>query len=222
MFALLLAPFAVLVAVGFWKVLDALLTAPRPDLALGPPPPRPRPAAARWLHLVSGAVSVALWNYMGWDNASTVAQEVERPSATTLLRCSSPPPSSPSLIFCRCLRWRSPASPPTGSPPAPGPTPPTPSPAHVFGASLALAVVLGGTINGLGMFNALMLSYARVPYALAKKACSPASSPSPNAKTGASPGSAFCSAPSPGRSPSSSPLSASSPSISSSTAPSHA
>src|SRR5437588_316546 len=28
---------------------------------------------------LAGAVSVALWNYMGWDNASTVAQEVEDP-----------------------------------------------------------------------------------------------------------------------------------------------
>ena len=27
----------------------------------------------------AGAVSVTLWNYMGWDNASTMAQEVEEP-----------------------------------------------------------------------------------------------------------------------------------------------
>jgi amino acid transporter len=37
-----------------------------------------------------------------------------------------------------------------------------------FGTALALAVVCGGMLNGAGMFNALMLSYARVPYALAK------------------------------------------------------
>jgi amino acid transporter len=29
-----------------------------------------------------GAVLVAMWNYMGWDNASTIAQEVERPQRT--------------------------------------------------------------------------------------------------------------------------------------------
>ena len=29
-----------------------------------------------------GAVLVAMWNYMGWDNASTIAQEVERPRQT--------------------------------------------------------------------------------------------------------------------------------------------
>jgi len=28
---------------------------------------------------LGGAVSVAMWNYMGWDNASTIAQEVEEP-----------------------------------------------------------------------------------------------------------------------------------------------
>ncbi len=31
---------------------------------------------------VLGAVMVAMWNYMGWDNASTIAQEVERPRKT--------------------------------------------------------------------------------------------------------------------------------------------
>src|SRR6201997_2036156 len=29
-----------------------------------------------------GGVMVAMWNYMGWDNASTIAQEVERPQRT--------------------------------------------------------------------------------------------------------------------------------------------
>src|SRR5438046_5788057 len=29
-----------------------------------------------------GGVLVAMWNYMGWDNASTIAQEVERPQKT--------------------------------------------------------------------------------------------------------------------------------------------
>src|SRR5262249_37609986 len=28
---------------------------------------------------LGGAVIVAMWNYMGWDNASTIAQEVETP-----------------------------------------------------------------------------------------------------------------------------------------------
>src|ERR1700722_14247189 len=83
MFAVLLAPFVVLVAAGFWKAFFAHATGPytghvlslsghaRNSLSL-----LRAPVAAPSL---AGAVSVALWNYMGWDNASTVAQEVERP-----------------------------------------------------------------------------------------------------------------------------------------------
>ena len=39
------------------------------------------PTEATGLGLVGG-VLVAMWNYMGWDNASTIAQEVERPQRT--------------------------------------------------------------------------------------------------------------------------------------------
>ena len=42
------------------------------------------------------------------------------------------------------------------------------------GVVLALMVVLGGTINGVGMFNALMMSYTRVPYAMAEERLLPA------------------------------------------------
>ena len=37
-------------------------------------------AAATAERDMAGAVSVCLWNYMGWDNASTVAQEVDNPT----------------------------------------------------------------------------------------------------------------------------------------------
>ncbi len=38
----------------------------------------------------------------------------------------------------------------------------------LVGPWLGLAIVLGGMINGVGMFNPLMMSYARVPYAMAE------------------------------------------------------
>src|ERR1700712_3277108 len=41
------------------------------------------------------------------------------------------------------------------------------------GPWLALGVVLGGAISGFGMFNALTLSYTRVPYALAAEGLLP-------------------------------------------------
>ena len=43
----------------------------------------PQAAAATGTGLgLLGGVLVAMWNYMGWDNASTIAQEVERPQRT--------------------------------------------------------------------------------------------------------------------------------------------
>jgi len=61
----LLAPFAVLTVYGF--------------LHRGAPA-----AGAVPLHHVDllGGILVALWNYMGWDYASTVANEVDRPQRT--------------------------------------------------------------------------------------------------------------------------------------------
>ena len=139
---------------------------------------------------------------MGWDNASTVAQEVEQPPAQLSSRDAHTPPDwSPSPTCCRCWRSRSPECPPhrfsTGAwtdaaraIAGPG----------LFGTGLALAVVLGGTLNGFGMFNALMLSYTRVPYALALEGLLPKSR-SPSKPKPASPGSASWCARRLGRSP---------------------
>jgi amino acid transporter len=172
-FALLLAPFVVLVAAGLCKGLFAFATDPlthhaltlsgrlRHSLAL-----LRAPVAAPSL---AGAVSIALWNYMGWDNASTVAQEVESPqrnypramlisaalvAATYIVPLAAVGISGVPAGQFTTGAWIVAAHAIAG----PG----------VFGAILALAVVFGGMLNGAGMFNALMLSYARVPYALAK------------------------------------------------------
>jgi amino acid transporter len=106
---------------------------------------------------------------MGWDNASTVAQEVESPQrnypramllSTALVALTYIVPLAaigisgiPAGQFTTGA-WTDAARSIAG----PG----------LFGTLLALAVVLGGMLNGAGMFNALMLSYARVPYALAQ------------------------------------------------------
>ena len=116
----------------------------------------------------AGAVSVALWNYMGWDNASTVAQEVEDPqrnypramliSAALVVATYIVPLAAVGLAGIPADRFSTGAwTDAARSIGGPG----------LFGAGLALAVVVGGMLNGAGMFNALMMSYARVPYALA-------------------------------------------------------
>ena len=65
MFVLLLAPFVVFMVLAFWR-----------GATLHPAIQWAAPASESAL---STGVLVALWNYMGWDNASTVAQEVENP-----------------------------------------------------------------------------------------------------------------------------------------------
>jgi len=167
-FAVLLAPFVVLVAVGFW---DGLFSRATGLLTLNDHLRHSftllrAPVAAPSL---AGAVSIALWNYMGWDNASTVAQEVEDPqrnypramliSAALVAATYIVPLTAVAISGIPADRfttgaWTDAARFVAG----PG----------LFGTILALAVVLGGMLNGAGMFNALMLSYARVPYALAK------------------------------------------------------
>jgi len=176
LFALLLTPFAVLVGIGFWRGLFGtpqgsaahaltlgghLRLDLRLDLAL-----LRAPVAAPSL---AGAVSVALWNYMGWDNASTVAQEVEEPQRNypraMLLSAALVAVTYILPLLAVALAGVSPARFSTG---AWTDAARSIGGAGAFGTVLALAVVLGGMLNGAGMFNALMLSYARVPYALAK------------------------------------------------------
>ena len=63
---LLLAPFAVFIVLGFWRGLTL-----HPAIHWGRPAPAPGADAG-----LSTAILVGLWNYMGWDNASTVARDV--------------------------------------------------------------------------------------------------------------------------------------------------
>jgi amino acid transporter len=150
LFALLLAPFAVLAALGFWR-----------GWSLHP--------AVQWggAHTHSGialAIQVGLWNYMGWDNASTVAGEVENPrrnypramvvstmlvAVTYLLPLGAMAVAGIATASFSTGDWADVA-------------------VRLGGPLLGLAVVAGGCINGLGMFNALVLSYTRLPMAMAE------------------------------------------------------
>ncbi len=165
MFCLLIAPFLVLAALGFWAGLFHA-TSGSGVAALSRPVATP---------LLSGAILVTLWNYMGWDNASTVAQEVEDPqrnypramlAATALVALSYVLPLAavglsgiPADRFSTGS-WTDAARMLGGS--------------GLLGNGLALAVVIGGMLNGTGIFNALVMSYTRVPYALAEEGLLPA------------------------------------------------
>ena len=144
-----LSPFLVLVGVVLWSLLHHGLTA-----AAGGPP----------AHLdLSGAILIALWNYMGWDNASTIAQEVDSPQRTYPRAMLA----SAAIVTCVYLLplgavWVAGISADRFS-----------TGAWVLaatmlgGPALATAVVLAGSLDGLGTFNALVLSYTRLPPAMA-------------------------------------------------------
>jgi amino acid transporter len=153
LFALLLAPFAVFVVLGFWRGFTL-----HPQVQWGG-------TASGWGagSAFSTAVLVAMWNYMGWDNASTVAQEVENPqrnypramiASTVLVAVTYILP-----LAAMALAGLSPDSFSTGD----WATAAT----ALGGPLLGLAVVAGGALSGIGMFNALVMSYTRLPMAMA-------------------------------------------------------
>jgi len=107
---------------------------------------------------------IAMWNYMGWDNASTIAGEVKRPQRTYPLAMLGAlvliivtyvvPIAALKHNGIDVSQWS------TGSWVQAGQS--------LGGQALGLAIVAGGMICGVGMFNALVLSYSRVPLAMAE------------------------------------------------------
>jgi amino acid transporter len=153
---LLLAPFALLALLAFLAhpgdpASSARSTLVQPDLA--------------------GGVVVAMWNYMGWDNASTIAGEVERPARTY-----------PAAVLIAgvlvTLTYVVPvaAMARAGVDPSAWDTGSWVEGARTFGGrGLAVAVVVGGMLSAFGMYSALCLSFSRLPAALADDGGSPSS-----------------------------------------------
>ena len=149
-----LSPFLVLVGLVLWRVLH------RSTPAYAGPPPHPD---------LPGAILVALWNYMGWDNASTIAQEVEDPqrsypramlsAAGLVAAVYLLPLSAVWLAGIPAQRFSTGAWVDAAS--------------LLGGPALATAVVLAGSLDGLGTFNALVLSLTRLPYAMAQDGLMP-------------------------------------------------
>src|SRR5712672_4176345 len=155
LFFLLSAPFAAIVVMAPFKM-GSLAE------AHGAP-------AATGLGLIGG-VLVAMWNYMGWDNASTIAQEVERPqrtypramiAAVILVALTYVLPFTavyltgvPSTVFGADGSWATVAGAVGGK---------------IAGFEwLRFLIVLGGMMSAFGMFNALVMSYSRLPLAMAR------------------------------------------------------
>src|SRR6266481_6264153 len=154
LFFLLSAPFALIV------VMSPLKTGTLAEAHAAP--------AATGLSLLGG-VLVAMWNYMGWDNASTIAREVERPqktypkamiAAVVLVALSYVLPFAavyltgiPSSIFGADGSWAAVAGAIGGK--------------FLGFEWLRFLIILGGMMSAFGMFNALVMSYSRLPLAMA-------------------------------------------------------
>src|SRR5262249_30674631 len=111
-----------------------------------------------------GAVLVAMWNYMGWDNASTIAGEVENPQRTYPLAMIS-------AVAIVALSYAIPIAAMSQSGIAPGSWE-TGAWAEFAGRVVApwlkTAIVIGGAISSFGMFNSLVMSYSRLPLVMAE------------------------------------------------------
>jgi amino acid transporter len=156
----LLAPFAVLAAMAFFghgPATPVVVTAAKAADAAGEGGADAAPG------IVSGIVC-AMWNYMGWDNASTVAGEVDRPQTTypRAVLIAVALVAVTYLIPFAAMRA-------AGVDPSQWDTGAWVDVARAFGgAPLAVAVVVGGAVSAFGMFNALTLSYSRLPAVLAE------------------------------------------------------
>jgi amino acid transporter len=155
---LLLAPFAVLTVLALFHRAAGALPAGHPVV---------QHVALRNADIMGG-ILVAMWNYMGWDNTSTIANDVDRPQRTYPLAMAV----SVTLIALTYVlpvaamgatgldpnRWSTGGWADVASAVIPGAT----------GAALALSITAVGMIAAFGSLDALTLTLARLPVVLAE------------------------------------------------------
>ncbi|HXR09672.1 MAG TPA: APC family permease, partial [Candidatus Acidoferrales bacterium] len=123
----------------------------------------------------------AMWNYMGWDNLSTIAGEVEAPQRTysramfgaVILVVVSYliPVGAVARTGIDPNRWTTGGWVDIGQ--------------IVGGETLAIAIALAGVIGAIGSFGALMLSFTRLPLVMAEDGYLPRIFARRDARTGA-------------------------------------
>jgi len=159
---LVLAPFAALAcfAVGHWMSAGhaaAFATDPF------------RAAGESFLGALGLGISQSVWNYSGWDNASTVGGEIQNSGATyprALFRALPLVAAVyllavvPALAVTNWRVWTDGAWPVIA--------------ATVAGKWLAVWIAAAGMISAFALFSALLLVYSRVPLVLARDGFLPA------------------------------------------------
>jgi amino acid transporter len=127
-----------------------------------------------------GGVLIAMWNYMGWDNLSTIAGEVESPQRTYTRAMFG-------AVILVVLSYVLPvaAIARTGIDPNSWTTGGWVDAARIVGGgALALAVTLAGAIGAVGTFGTLMLSFTRLPLVMAEDGYLPRAVTRVSAKSG--------------------------------------
>ena len=152
-FALLLAPFVVIVCLGLPKVLQHPANTIHPFTSAGKAP----------YEAFTAGLFVVMWNYLGWDSMSTVAAEVEEPQraypralgiGVLLVTLSYLLPALVGIVAMpNPDAWKEGAWTDVGR--------------IVGGSTLAIVVTLGGVLSAAGQFTSVLLSGSRIPFALA-------------------------------------------------------
>jgi amino acid transporter len=121
------------------------------------------PVPLRHVDLLGG-VLIAMWNYMGWDNLSTIAGEVEKPQRTY-------PRAMAGAVVLVVVSYLVPvaAIARTGIDPNSWTTGGWVDVGRLIGGmTLALAIAFAGVLGSIGSFSALMLSFTRLPMVMAE------------------------------------------------------
>ncbi|MFY9753229.1 MAG: APC family permease [Candidatus Acidiferrales bacterium] len=157
LFFLLSAPFALIVLIAPAKIGALSMASTTPSTST--------------VGLIGGLL-ICMWNYMGWDNASTIATEVKRPQKTyPRAMLVAVVIVSLTYVLPFAAMWL------TGVPSSAFETGSWADLAGLMGGAVGgpllargfrVALVLGGMMSAFGMFNALVMSYSRLPLAMAQ------------------------------------------------------
>jgi amino acid transporter len=160
--ALVVAPFGVLAAFAAARWLGD----PAAHLTLTPF----HAEGTTFLGALGVGISQGIWNYSGWDNASTIGDEIQSSGRTYPKALARAVPLVtivylvtvvPTLAVSDWHAWTD------GAWPAIART--------IVGGWLAQWIAAAGMISAFALFNALLLAYSRIPLALARDRLLPAS-----------------------------------------------